>query len=100
MSDTADRLPRRLLLATLAALLITGGTPAVHAAAQEHKYVGFKKCRSCHKKVDIGNQMAQGAAMMTDTDGVDPAFIVLTPRAFLTSLRDPHHALRIERRGN
>jgi hypothetical protein len=28
------------------------------AAAGEHKYVGFKKCKSCHKKEAIGNQTA------------------------------------------
>jgi hypothetical protein len=33
------------------------------AAAAESKYVGFKKCKSCHKKELIGNQIAKWKEM-------------------------------------
>jgi hypothetical protein len=37
------------------ALLLLGGGSAL-ADGQLHKYVGVKKCKSCHKKAGIGNQ--------------------------------------------
>lgn len=44
----------RSLIALIALLSWTMG--AGEAAAQDHKYVGIKKCRSCHKKELMGNQ--------------------------------------------
>ncbi len=44
-----------LLLAASVCLL--AGASA--AAAADHEYAGFKKCRSCHKKEAIGNQIAK-----------------------------------------
>ena len=38
----------------LAAALILLPTPV--SAADEHQYVGAKKCKTCHKKEPIGNQ--------------------------------------------
>ena len=46
----------RALLAlpiALSMLLVLGSGPV---RAQEHKYVGAKKCKSCHEKREIGNQ--------------------------------------------
>lgn len=40
--------------ALLVALALVFASAA--SSAQEHKYVGVKKCRSCHKKAAIGNQ--------------------------------------------
>ncbi len=45
---------RRLLIAALAAA--TGLLYAGTALAQEHEFVGAKKCRSCHVKEAIGDQ--------------------------------------------
>jgi hypothetical protein len=42
---------RILALLPIALLLIPVGAPA-----KDHKFTGVKKCRSCHKKDDIGNQ--------------------------------------------
>jgi hypothetical protein len=42
------------LVAALGLLLIAGT-----AEAQEFKYVGVKKCKTCHKKELIGNQIAE-----------------------------------------
>jgi hypothetical protein len=39
------------LLLSLAILLVP-----LSVQAQDHKYVGARKCRSCHKKEEIGNQ--------------------------------------------
>jgi hypothetical protein len=44
-----------LLRLALPVLLVLAFAAAA-SSAQEHKYVGVKKCRSCHKKAAIGNQ--------------------------------------------
>jgi YD repeat-containing protein len=40
-----------ILLLSLLLLL-----PSISQAADDHKYAGAKKCKSCHKKAEIGNQ--------------------------------------------
>jgi hypothetical protein len=51
--DGTDAMIRALIGIGLGLALAAG---SVEALAQEHSYVGIKKCRSCHKKVLMGNQ--------------------------------------------
>ena len=44
-------------LCTLLALAISAASPAL-AAEGEHDYVGVEKCRSCHEKELMGDQVA------------------------------------------
>ncbi|MFQ5415527.1 MAG: multiheme c-type cytochrome [Myxococcota bacterium] len=47
----------RLLLATVAVSCLVLGTGwPKDASAKDHVFVGVKKCKTCHKKEDIGNQ--------------------------------------------
>ena len=51
VSKIAFRLFRGVILAFPITLLLTGA-----AVAGDHEYVGAKKCKSCHKKDEMGNQ--------------------------------------------
>ena len=46
-----DNMIAALLIASVAVL-----AAGAASAEGEHKYAGHKKCKSCHKKTDIGNQ--------------------------------------------
>ena len=64
MTTTRNRVLRGLGALTVSGLWIGLGigvappVAAADAAAEEHRYVGVKKCRSCHKKKLMGNQYA------------------------------------------
>lgn len=47
----------QIMSAAVLGLFVAAGAGA--NGEPEHEYVGVKKCRSCHKKEAIGNQMAQ-----------------------------------------
>lgn len=49
---------QRVTTIAVAIVLLTAGSAFAAGPADEHKYGGFKKCRSCHKKEPIGNQIA------------------------------------------
>ena len=50
---------RPVLIAVFAAaVILLYAAPAAAGPDKEHKYVGTKKCGTCHKKEPIGNQLA------------------------------------------
>ena len=66
-----------LIAVFAAAALLVYAAPAAAGGSAEHSYVGTKKCGTCHKKEEIGNQIAvwkeSGHAKAFDTLGTDQA---------------------------
>ncbi|MBW2279725.1 MAG: hypothetical protein JRG82_03195 [Deltaproteobacteria bacterium] len=66
-----------LIAVFAAAALFVCAPPALAGGDKEHSYVGNKKCGTCHKKDDIGNQIAawkdSGHAKAWETLATDQA---------------------------